>query len=285
MIRDRVIEEIKVAKMKRWPERYGEEWSDGQLDRDKKMWWSLYLSALLFLHLSLYPFLLRSTHTGLFVYSLSETPASESLSPRWYTFRCIAENKPARWDIIYIHTSPASPLPWCDCPPGSWPWVGLQRVQQRFVTPVMAWSWMFQLNGYRIDVDTKVAGSESWHDHRDLVGGCQSTGVSKCDAATYFRTTLTQWTSWKKEERMTTLCLSVESFSLSFSPILTSLLSLPVFHTQSSVLLHAFFSPTHPWSSHFFPFCPPCTHLYPPVSVECSDCSNPISSHSSNYQQ
>ena len=81
-------------------------------------------------------------------------------------------------------------------------------------------SLMFRLNCYRIDVDTKVAGSENWHDRGDLVRGCRRTAVSKCDTTSYIRNSVTQNGDCRGEERGrsdTTLTLGFLSFTLSVS--------------------------------------------------------------------
>lgn len=81
-------------------------------------------------------------------------------------------------------------------------------------------SLMFRLNCYRIDVDTKVAGSENWHDRGDLVRGCRRTAVSKCDTTSYIRNSVTQNGDCRGEERGrsdTTLTLGFLSITLSVS--------------------------------------------------------------------
>lgn len=98
----------------------------------------------------------------------------------------------------------------------------------RFVTAVEAWSLMFRLNCYRIDVDTKVAGSENWHDHGDLARECQRSGISKCDAALYIRKTVTHNSGSVKRSR--------EEWH--YSPDSVSFILLPLLH----ILLLSFFS-------------------------------------------
>lgn len=99
---------------------------------------------------------------------------------------------------------------------------------------------MFRLNCYRIDVDTKVAGSENWHGHGDLAGGCWRTAVSKCDATSFIRNSDTKERRSGERKSDTALCLSA-CVSLSFGLIHTLILPLLFFKT---ILSFSFFSHT-----------------------------------------
>lgn len=143
----------------------------------------------------------------------------EASSPLWYTFRIIGKYKPARRDFICIPPPPPTPPVWLSA--------GRLTVNGIVVGAAeichssrRARSLMFRLNCYRIDVDTKVAGSENWHDRGDLVRGCRRTAVSKCDTTSYIRNSVTQNGDCRGEERGrsdTTLTLGFLSITLSVS--------------------------------------------------------------------
>lgn len=111
--------------------------------------------------------LTSSTPTGLSICLITKWNASlkkkKKSSLLWCTFRFITGNRPVRCEIICIHktNSALTSTYRVTLTRRSWPNAGSRRARRRFVTPVEAWSLMSQLKCYRIDVDTKVAGSET----------------------------------------------------------------------------------------------------------------------------
>lgn len=171
---------------------------------------------------SLHPSSTSSAPTGLHLSARrvrhQRQKKKEASSPLWYTFRIIGKYKPARRDFI------------CIPPPPDTSRVAVRRAADRerdrggrggdLSLQSRARSLMFRLNCYRIDVDTKVAGSENWHDRGDLVRGCRRTAVSKCDTTSYIRNSVTQNGDCRGEERGrsdTTLTLGFLSITLSVS--------------------------------------------------------------------
>lgn len=179
---------VRDVKMKNW--RVVRRWNDPfiPLGLSPSISWLLILPIL---QLSL----TSSTPTGLNICLITKWNASlkKKSSFLWCTFRFITGNRPVRCEIICIQktNSAVTSTYRVTLTRRSWPKAGSRWAQRRFVTPVEAWSLMSQLKCYRIDVDTKVAGSENWHDCRDLAGGCWRTAVSKCDTVAYIRNTVT----------------------------------------------------------------------------------------------
>lgn len=177
-------EELKDAEAKRWPDGQMEDCSNGERDKIKKILSFLRVPLHPFIHLLQVPLPLDRTS----VCSLSETPALENSSPSviYVQIQHRIQTTQTRHHL-YSHDN-RPPLP---PPPASSGAIRRAADRERdhsgrgrdLSLQLWAWSLMFRLNCYRIDVDAKVAGSENWHDRGDLAGGCQRTGVSKCDAA------------------------------------------------------------------------------------------------------